>query len=116
MKKKGMTSDDIPPIQAHGTIHYTNKEKANAFNNFFIEQCTLDDNDNSLPKVEFNSIYMTDISISTDDVKSVIQNLHPNKATGPDKIHNKLLIAATDVMSPHFAFFFNRCLSESNSL
>ena len=35
------------------------------------------------------------------------------KATGPDLIHNRLLIATNDVISVHLTRFFNRCLNES---
>ena len=46
------------------------------------------------------------------DVKNVINNLK-NKATGPDTIHNRLLIAAADVISEPLTNLFNRCLNES---
>ena len=71
------------------------------------------ENDNdALPEVDFNEIELDEITISTEEVKTIIKGLNSNKATGPDAIHNKLLIAAVDIISPHLAFFFNRCLSE----
>ena len=47
------------------------------------------------------------------EVKNVIKDLNKNKATGPDTIHNRLLIAAADVISEPLTNLFNRCLNES---
>ena len=43
----------------------------------------------------------------------LIKNLNKNTATGPDTIHNKLLIAAADVISEPLTALVNRCLNES---
>ena len=43
----------------------------------------------------------------------LIKNLNKNTATGPDTIHNKLLIAAADVISEPLTYLFNYCLNES---
>ena len=43
----------------------------------------------------------------------LVKNLNKNTATGPDTIHNKLLIAAADVISEPLTNLFNRCLNES---
>ena len=114
MSKKGIISDEIPPLCKDGVTYYTNKEKANVFNDHFIQQSTLDDDGDTLPEVEFRETEINEIIISIEEVKTIIKNLNPNKATGPDAIHNKLLIAAVDVISPHLARFFNRCLAECN--
>ena len=47
------------------------------------------------------------------EVKEIINNLNTRKATGPDLIHNKLLIAESDVTCVPLTGFFNRCLNES---
>ena len=62
------------------------KEKAELFNAFFAKQCSLIENDSSLPK---NLIYLTEkrlrkIRFSEDDIERIIQNLDPNKAHGHD--------------------------------
>ena len=51
--------------------------------------------------------------MSVMEVKNVIKSLNKNKATGPDTIHNRLLIAAADVISEPLTNLFNRCLNES---
>lgn len=55
---------------------------------------------------------LSDLILTAEDVKLVISKLKKNKATGPDKIHNKLLIAAVNIISEPLASYFNRCLTE----
>ena len=56
---------------------------------------------------------MIDINVTEQDVKDAILNLKKNKATGPDLIHNKLLIKAVNIISRPLSNYFNRCMDES---
>ena len=40
MNKKGI-ADDIPPIFFNGTLYSSSEDKANAMNDYFIQQSTL---------------------------------------------------------------------------
>ena len=111
--KKGSQAEGIPPIEHNGTLHYNNKDKANVFNEIFVSQSSLDDPNSPLPHVDFHAQDLSEIQISEQDVKNEIKKLTLNKATGPDKIHNILLIAASDVLAKPLSSFFNRCLEES---
>ena len=114
LKKKGIYSDDIPPLDVNGHTLYTDKDKATAFNNFFTDQCTLENEDDPLPHLDYNyETQLTDIVLAQADIRNTILNLDTDKATGPDQIHNKLLIAAVDVLSTPLTDFFNRCLTAS---
>ena len=113
LQKKGIGSEEIPPLCENGTILYTNKEKANALNEYFIKQATLENVCNPLPQVTFLDCEINDIKLTVFEVKEIINTLNTRKATGPDLIHNKLLIAASDVIYVHLTGFFNRCLNES---
>ena len=100
------------PEEKNGTIIYANKEKADTLNDFFIEQATLENEDDPLPQVTFLDCEINDIKLTEFEVKEIINNLNTKKATGPDLIHKRLLIAANDVISVHLTRFFNRCLNE----
>ena len=112
LRKKGIGPEEIPPLCENGTIIYANKEKADTLNDFFIEQATLENEDDALPQVTFLDCEINYIKLTEFEVKEII-NLNTKKATGPDLIHNRLLIAANDVISVHLTRFFNRCLNES---
>lgn len=112
MAQKGMHTDTIPPIMLDGKLYESNQDKANIFNDFFVEQTKLNSPDDPLPPIELSESELQDVNVLASDVKTIILNLKKNKAVGPDEIHNKLLIYAADVISEPLAIFFNRCLAE----
>ncbi|MCB4773548.1 MAG: hypothetical protein LGB05_08015, partial [Sulfurovum sp.] len=110
MNKKGI-SDDIPPIFFNGPLYSSSEDKANALNDYFIQQSILDNPNENTPNVEYTDSEITDIILTHADRHSVIKKLDKSKATGPDMIHNKLLIAIVDITEP-LTILFNRCLNE----
>ena len=113
MEKKGIGLDEIPSIDCNGQIFYSNKEKDEIFNDFFIKEATLNNEDDTPPDIPQLDCQLDEIVLSVMEVKNVIKNLDKNKATCPDTIHNRLLIAAADVVSEPLTNVFNRCLNES---
>ena len=97
MNKKGI-SDDIPPIFFNGTLHSSSEDKAIAFNVYFIQQSTLDNPNENTPDVEYTDSEITDIILTHADVRNVIICLDKSKGTGPDIIHNELLLATVDIV------------------
>ena len=83
------------------------------FNDFFIKEATLNNEDDTPPDIPQLDCQLDEIVLSVMEVKNVIKNLNKNKATGPGTIHNRLLIAAADVISEPLTNLFNRCLNES---
>ena len=100
MNKKGI-SDDIPPIFFNGTLHSSTEYKANAFNDYFIQQSTLDNPNENTPDYtpEYTDSEINDIILTNADEQNVIICLDKSKGTGPDMIHNKLLIATVDIIT-----------------
>ena len=109
MNKKGK-GNEIPPIEYEGNIYSTNLEKANILNDHFIKQSTLENPDDQTPDISQFEAEITDINITKDEVYVILSKLDINKASGPDKIHNKLLKVAADIISDPLAKFFNRCI------
>jgi hypothetical protein len=115
LSKKGMESDEIPPIEHNNSVFYSNKDKAEAFNNYFISQAEHG-NDNNVDLPDFttdNLPVLRTIILSTNDVANAIRSLKSNKAVGPDLIHNRILKAASNYITEPLTRYFNRCLSES---
>ena len=67
-------------------------------NDYFIQQLTLDNPNEIIPNVEYTDSEITDIILTHADVHSVITNLDKSKGTGPDIIHNELLLATVDII------------------
>ena len=84
----------IIPLLFHQNKFITDfKEKAELFNAFFAKQCSLIDNNSSLPK-KLNYLTekrLTKIRFSEDGTPKIIQNLDPNKAHGLDQISIHML-------------------------
>lgn len=112
MKRKGIDQNEIPPIQIGDKTHYSNKSKADIFNDFFIQQATLENDNDPLPRIPYLTPEINNLELLIEDVLEVLKNLHGNKATGPDQIHNTLLRASADIIAKPLTMFFNRCLSE----
>ena len=113
LKKKSIDNDKIPPIDYNGKVYYSNKEKANIFNDFFIKQSTLEHEDDTPPDLPQLDCQLNDITLSISEVSNIIQNLDKSKATGPDQVHNRLLIVASSIIAEPLTILFNRSLRES---
>ena len=109
--KKGL-SDEIPPLKLNANTYYSNKDKANILNNFFVEQSTLENDDDPVPQIPYANFQINDIILNEDEVESVVKGLDATKASGPDLVHNKLLIHAISVLACPLTKLFNRCLNE----
>ena len=83
----------IPPILVNNVFILNCQEKAKLFNDFFSNQCKPIINGSTLPQFTFLTDKRFDhITILSDEVLSLIQNLNPNKATGSDEISAQMLL------------------------
>ena len=100
----GKNSDhELPPIDGGDKINFSCEEKAEVFNNFFLINATLKDNDIQLPAMSApsNGDSLSQISASEKDVLDILKTLDVIKATGPDGISPKMLReAATRLAKP----------------
>ena len=71
MNKKGIFND-IPPIFFNDTLYSSSEDKANALNDYFTQQSTLDNPNENTPNVEHTDSEITDIILTHSDVHSVI--------------------------------------------
>ena len=92
MYKSSDLYESIPPIEVDGDILTDDKEKASAFNDFFLTASFLDDKEASLP----DEVFLLDdgldsIDITLDDVVDHLSCLDVSKAYGPDGISPRIL-------------------------
>ena len=113
LEKKSKDNDEIPPVDYNGKVYYSNKEKANIFNDFFIKQSALEHEDDTPPDLPQLDCQLNDITLTVSEVSNIIQNLDKSKATGPDQVHNRLLIVASSIIAEPLTILFNRSLRES---
>ena len=116
LKKKSIDNDEIPPIDYNGKVYYSNKEKANIFNDFFIKQSTLEHEDDTPPDLPQLDCQLNDITLSVSEVSNIIQNLDKSKATGPDQVHNRLLIVASSIIAEPLTILLTDLSEKASSL
>ena len=113
MCKKGLHSEGIPPLVHNDDTYHTSEEKAFIFNEFFISQSTLDNPNDEPPDIPSLPYRIEPLLINPQNVLSVLINLDPSKAPGPDLIHNRILKASANVLSEPLSILFNRSINES---
>ena len=80
---------------------------------FFISQSTLEHEDDTPPDLPRLDCQINDITLSVSEASNAIQNLDKGKATGPDQVHNRLLIASAAIIAEPLSKLFNRSLREN---
>ena len=102
----------IPPILHNNALATDFKKKAELFNSYFANQCTLIKSNSTLP---VNVQYLTEKRLSSfdfseDDIMKVIQKLDPNKAHGQDNISIRMIkICGKSICIP-LCKIFEECL------
>ena len=82
----------IPPLVKDDKTFFSDKEKANGFNEAFLSFSKLNSEGIDLPKFAFKTNARLDsIQVTEEDVMSLLKSLDTSKATGPDGISAKML-------------------------
>ena len=109
----GKSADNsLPPLKDGADVCLHPKDKAELFNNYFVNKCQLDDSNIDIPDV---ISYMTTsrletINILPSDMMDILFSFDINKATGPDLISPVLLKKGAAELAPSIAYMFNYSL------
>ena len=110
--KPNQTSS-IPPLNVNGDIYSDNTDKATILNDYFTEQSSLDDSNANLPAdLNIPDFTLNSISITANEVESVLKALQTGKASGPDAINNRILKELAKPLSFPLSDLFNASLSK----
>ena len=78
---------NIPPLLENGIFVTNFQKKADIFNDFFVQQCSLNLNDSVLPNpIPRCNHHLENINIDADKVLKIIRSLDCNKAHGWDNL------------------------------
>ena len=103
----------IPPLFHENRFIIDFKEKAEFFNSFFSNQCSLLKNCSKLPT---NPRYVTDerlrtINFTADNIEKIIVSLNSNKAHGHDNISIRMLKICGDTICKPLELIFKQALT-----
>ncbi|KAI8516481.1 hypothetical protein Bbelb_050620 [Branchiostoma belcheri] len=110
----GKASTGIPALQAGADIIETPEDKANALNNFFIQQTDLDDRNDPAPTFQSSitpETTLDTIQLTEDEVRQQLKTLKTGKSSGPDDITPYLLRQVADTISAPLIRVFNTSLT-----
>lgn len=107
-------SNELPPLKDpsdNDNLLYEGREKADLLNRYFCSITNLDDNNKVLPEFDDRGInVLSNIVVEEEEIVDIISTLDGNKAVGPDKISNKMLIAVKREVSKPLCLLFNKSL------
>ena len=85
-------------------------EKANYFNDFFVNQCSLINNHSKLPlnRDSITASLLSSVSIKESEILSILKSLDANKAHGHDDISIRMLkLSSKSILKPLKVLFEN---------
>ena len=110
MGKKKCTC--IPAMQWRSHILVENHEKAEEFNNAFLNSATIDTSNASLLDIAYKANSRLDsINITHAATLNILKSLDTSKATGPDEISCKMLKETAGSIAPSFTRLLQLSLS-----
>ena len=101
-----------------GSLTTNNKEKANLLIDFFSSVMTHEDLSNLdkihiTPGEKSDNQFISDVTITAQEVKNKLKDLNPNKSPGPDKIYPKVLKELHEELSGPLSHLFNKSFSNN---
>jgi hypothetical protein len=101
-----------PSIVKDGIIHSTDKEKAEAFNETYIQSSSITDDpyEDDLIEMSPDHELLEEIVVTEQDVKDILKTINTNKAYGPDNISPRLLKEAGPSITAVLVRLFNKSL------
>ena len=103
----------IPPL-LEDEIFITNfAQKAQIFNDYFIQQCTTIDTGSQLPQhIPATLTQLNDFVISEEKILNIIRSLNPNKAHGWDGISLRMIKLSDSALVIPLKIIFENCLRQ----
>ena len=101
----------IPPLKLNNVFVSDFQQKAEEFNKYFSDQCTLLDNDSTLPHFTLlTNKKLSNCHISETRIHEILSKLDINKSHGCDNISSRMLkLSAATVCKP-LSIIYRNCL------
>ena len=94
-------------------FHISDEEKANCLNSYFASVSSVDDSHATLPPfTDLTDKVLSNIIITEQEIKDIIDPLDTNKASGPNLISNKTIKNVSGAIAMALCIIFNRSMSE----
>ena len=104
----------IAPLKHQNKYVTDFKEKAEIFNSFFAEQCSLMNNSSKLPSTfsKRTDKFISSVSFSSNHIARIIRDLDPNNVHGHDMISISMLKICCASISKPLEIIFKSCIEK----
>ncbi len=102
-----------PPLTVENKQINLNKDKAEAFNKFFLAHSDIDETNAQIPDDDDFPQGLENIIASEEEVYDLIKCIDPSKSTGPDGVSPRLLLEAGLGIVPSLTKLINLSLSSA---
>ena len=99
----------LPPLRQGGALYTAAKDKARILLNEFDSVFTIDDI-SCIPCLGRSRNRIDSVVVQVAGVRKLLQSLKPRKASGPDRIPNRVLKELADELSPPLSALSNQSL------
>ena len=105
----------IPPLFENNEYITDFKKKAELFNSYFANQCSLINNNNQLSLTLSNNANerLSSVKITNDNILKIIAKLDSNKAHGHDKISIRMIKIYSTLIWKPLRIIFNHCIDNN---
>ena len=110
IKSKKKDPCSVSPLRSEGVLISDAPGKSNILNNQYCSVFTNEDTTNILSKGPSQTPDIPAIKVSVNGVKTLLQELKPHKASGPDNISPRVLKELSDPLSKPLAEFFQNSI------
>ena len=87
------------------------QNKANLFNGFFVQQCSVLRNNSALSNIEYKTVVRkSNVSITEDKIVKIIRKLNSNKAHGYDNMSIRMLKICDTATAEALKLIYEKCL------
>jgi len=106
-KKGNNKSSKFPPLEINGEIIDDETSIANALNDYFVEQASVNNPDKHVENLPLSDEVISSIHLNEKEICDILLSVDVSKAKGPDNISNRLLKVVAKPLSKQLARLFN---------
>ena len=112
IKNKQVDNFGVGPLKDNGKVYTEGKDKARILNTQFANVFSTDKGDIPLIQTQYANSSISNIDINTEGIIKLLNQLNPNKASGPDNISARLLKETSSEIAPALALIFQASLCQ----
>ena len=114
IKNKQVDNFGVGPLKDNGKVYTEGKDKARILNTQFASVFSTDKGDIPLIQTQYANSSISNIDINTEGIIKLLNQLNPNKASGPDNISVRLLKETSSEIAPALALIFQASLCQQS--